>query len=121
MDSILKLADQLGKAIADSAAAQDLQSTRQAMHTDPETSELLKKFVEQSNKLAKLSQEQKPIEPDDKRALDSLQADVAAQDAFKSFSAAQVEYIDLMRKVSQTILGHLQDIEGRAPQGGPNA
>ena len=60
MDSILKLADQLGKAIADSAAAQDLQSTRQAMHTDPETSELLKKFVEQSNKLAKLSQEQSP-------------------------------------------------------------
>ncbi len=115
MDDILKLADQLGKAIADAKVAVDLRTAREGMHADPDTMDLLQKFMAQSSKLAKLSQEQQPIEPDDKHALNDLQTQVAAQDAFKTFSAAQVEYIDLRRKVNQTILSHLRDIEGPPP------
>ena len=117
MDDIVKLADQLGKAIASSKAAADYRAAREAMHADPDTSKLLQQFMEQSSKVHKLTQEQKPIEPDDKHALNDLQAQVAAQDTFKQFSATQVEYIDVMRKVSQAILAHLRDVEGAPPQG----
>ena len=117
MDDILKLADQLGKAIADSQAVSKYRAAREAMHADADTTKLLQQFMEQSTKLHKLAQEQKPIEPDDKRAMNDLQAQVAAQDSFKTFSAMQVEYIDVMRKVSQAILAHLRDVEGAPPQG----
>ncbi|MHC4985309.1 MAG: YlbF/YmcA family competence regulator [Planctomycetota bacterium] len=115
MDEIVKLADQLGKAIADSQAVSKYRAAREAMHADADTSKLLQEFMAQSSKLHKLAQEQKPIEPEDKRTMNDLQAQVAAQDAFKTFSATQVEYIDIMRKVSQAILAHLRDVEGAPP------
>ena len=112
MEAILKLADQLGKAIADAQAAESLRAAREAMHADSETMELLEQFMKQSAKLNELAQKQQPIEPEDKRAMNDLQGQVAAKGTFKTFSAAQVEYVDLMRRVSQAILTHLRTVDG---------
>ena len=124
MDAILKLADQLGKTIAQSKQAADYRTAREAMNAQPEAMELLKDFTEQFGKITELTQKQQPIEPEDKRKLNDLQGKLAAQETFKAFSAAQVEYTDIMRKVSQTILHHLQGVEGWSEQsqqrGGPD-
>jgi len=112
MDAILKLADQLGKAIADAQAADKLRTAREAMHADSETMDLLKKFMAKSAEFNERIQKQEPIEPDEKHEMNDLQAAVAACDAFKTFNAAQVEYVDLMRRVSQTILAHLRTVDG---------
>jgi len=118
VDDALKLADQLGQAIAATKVAQDLRAAREAMHADKDTMDLLEKFMEQSAKLSQRIQDQQPIEPDDKHALNDLQAQVAAREGFKAFSAAQVEYVDLMRRISQSILKHLRGIDDSLPPGG---
>ena len=124
MDAILKLADQLGKTIAQSKQAADYRIAREAMNAQQEAMDLLKDFTEQFGKITDLTQKQQPIEPEDKRKLNDLQSKLAAQGTFKAFSAAQVEYTDIMRKVSQTILHHLQGVEGWSEQsqqrGGPD-
>lgn len=125
MDAILKLADQLGKTIAQSKQAADYRAAREAMNAQPDAMELLKDFTRQFGKITELTQKQQPIEPEDKRKLNDLQSKLAAQETFKAFSAAQVEYTDMMRKVSQTLLHHLQGTEGWSEQsqqrGGPDA
>lgn len=112
MEAILKLADQLGKAIADAQAADNLRTAREAMHADSETMDLLKDFMAKSAEFNERIQKQQPIEPADKHMMNDLQAAVAGKETFKTFNAAQVEYVDLMRRVSQTILTHLRTVDG---------
>ena len=49
---------------------------------------------------------------DDKHKLQQLNAALVASDLFKTFTAAQMEYVDLMRKVNQALRDELAAIEG---------
>ncbi|MHC4564069.1 MAG: YlbF/YmcA family competence regulator [Planctomycetota bacterium] len=113
MDQILKVADELGQVISNSNVVQNYRTSREAMNAEPETMELLQGFMQQSSKIMELTQKQEPIEPDEKHKLNDIHAQLVARDAFKAFSAAQVEYVDMMRKVQQAMMTHLQDIEGQ--------
>jgi cell fate (sporulation/competence/biofilm development) regulator YlbF (YheA/YmcA/DUF963 family) len=113
MEQIIELADQLGKAISDSSTVQAFRSTREAMNAEPETMELLQTFMQQSSKIMELTQKQEPVEPDDKQKLNEIHGQLVARDAFKAFSAAQVEYVDMMRKVQMMMMSYLTDIEGQ--------
>ena len=103
MDQIIQLAERLGKAIAESPAAVRLTKASKAMNDQPELSQLLKDFQAQTEKVAALEAENKPIEVDDKRKLKELNDKLLASEIFKEFTAAQVDYVDLMRKVNQTL------------------
>jgi len=112
MDPILELAKELGKKIADSQQAKALKAAGEALDGDAETSKLVQDFQAQSDKVRQLSEQNKPIEVEDKRALEDLHRKLVASDTFKKYTAAQVEYIDLMRKVNDAIRGQLGPIEG---------
>lgn len=112
MADIVELADQLGKAIADAPAAQNFRQAREQMNAQPDTMKLLQDFMAQSDKLNQATQNNQPIEVDDKHKLNELHQQLVSQDAYKAFTAAQVEYFDLMRKVNGKINAHLSKIEG---------
>jgi len=116
MADIIELADQLGKAIADTPAAQDYRRTREHMNAQPDTMKLLQDFMAQSDKMMKATRDNQPIEVDDKHKLNELHQSLVSQEAYKAFSAAQVEYFDLMRKVNEKINSHLSEIEGTAAE-----
>jgi len=97
---ILDLAERLGKAIAAAPQAKKLQEARAALREEPGTDELLNQFRQQSEKIARLQGENKPIEVDDKHKLEELHNKLVASEAFKKLTAAQVDYVDLMRKVN---------------------
>ena len=111
MSAITELAERLGRAIADSPQAVRLRAVRDEMKKQPEIDRLLKEFQAQSEKVATLQRDNKPIEVGDKHKLQELQDKLVASETFKKFTAAQVEYIDLMRKVNEAIQKRLGDTE----------
>ncbi len=111
MDHIIELADRLGKAIADSEQATALRLARKSATDEPGLDETMSEYQASSQKMAQLQAENKPIEVEDKHKLQALQEKVMASEAMKKLTAAQVEYIDLMRKVGAAMQSHLAETE----------
>jgi len=111
MEQVMELAQSLGKAIAASSQAQKLVDARKQLSAQPQVEQLLKDFQQQSEKIARLEKEQKPIEVEDKHKLEELSSKLVSNDLFKKFTAAQVDYVDLMRKVNDALRKELAPIE----------
>ena len=113
MAEIMELAERLGKAIAVSPQATALRDMRVELNQQPAVLRLLQEFQSQSDKIAHLEEENKPIEVDDKRKLQDLHSQLIANEVFKKFTAAQMEYVDLLRKVNEMLDGQLASTEGQ--------
>ena len=111
MDEITELAQRLGKAINASPQAAVLRQAREAVNSDAGLSQTLKDYQAQMEKVARLEQEEKPVEVEDKHRLQALQDKLLGSEEFKKFSAAQVEYVDLMRKVNEALREQLMPTE----------
>ncbi len=111
MDDITELAKRLGKAISESGEATNLRAAREEMNRHDEINQILKDYHSQADKIDKLEQEKKPVEVEDKQKLKELHEKLIASEVFKKFTAAQVEYIDLMRRVNETLQKQLAEIE----------
>ena len=112
MNTIIELAEKLGKAIADSPQAAAMRTAREELNRHQDAIQLLKDYQDQIEKIAKLETEQKAVEVDDKHKLQTLQDKLLASEAFKKFTAVQVEYVDLMRKVNDAMQRQLSGTEG---------
>ena len=111
MDQIVEIADRLGKALAGSPQAAALRAARKDMDAQPELKQALTDYQDHSDKLARLQEENKPIEIEDKHKLQDLENKLFASDVFKRFTAAQVDYVDLMRQVNGALQKHLATTE----------
>lgn len=111
MSEIIDLADKLGKAIADSSQVAALRAARKAVEGQPDLTRTMQEYNQQAHKLGELSEQNKPIEVDDKRKLEELHRKLIASDVFKKFQAAQVDYMDLMRQVSMAVHKPLGEVE----------
>jgi len=111
MSDVIELAERLGKSIANSPQSAALAAAREAVNKEADLSALLKEFQAQAEKVARLEAQQKPVEVDDKHKLNDLQAKLAASETFKKYTAAQVEYVDLMRRVNEAIGRQMGDAE----------
>ena len=103
MEDILQLARRLGKAIADSPQAVALHAARAELDKHEDLKKLVEDYQAQVQKVAELREANKPIEVDDKHRLNDLHGRLVAADVFKKYTAAQVEYVDLMRKATQAM------------------
>jgi len=111
-ERILGLAGRLGKTIAESKQATDLREIRKAFEGDPELQQVMKEYRQQAGKMQQLEQERKPVEPEDKHKLEELNRQLAASETFKKYTAAQVEYVDLLRRVNEALQRELVAAEG---------
>jgi len=109
VDDITSLAERLGKAIADSPQAKRLHEARQGLHADKDLEKLLNDYQDQSEKIARLEGENKPVEVEDKHKLQGLHDRLVSSEPFKKFTAAQVEYMDLMRQVNEAMQAQMQN------------
>lgn len=118
MDRIIALAERLGKTVAESKQAADLQNARDQLKGDEELQKALAAYRQQSVRIGQLERDNKPVEVDDKHKLTELHDKLAASDLFKKFTAAQVEYVDLLRRVNEAIQMKLAPAEGQdEPEG----
>ena len=111
MPDVMKLAEELGKAISQSPQAAALRKVRAELNKQPEVTQLLKDYQAQSVKIARLESEEKPIEVDDKHRLEELHDKLVATEIFKKYTAAQVEYVDVMRQVNDALRKQLAETE----------
>jgi cell fate (sporulation/competence/biofilm development) regulator YlbF (YheA/YmcA/DUF963 family) len=112
MAAIIELAERLGKAIADSPQATALRTARDDLSKHEDIKQTLDDFRVQQEKVAQLEAEQKPVEVDDKHKLQELHTVLVSSEIFKKYTSAQVDYVDVMRKVNQAITSQLAATEG---------
>lgn len=111
MEDIIKLARDLGNAIADSKEAKDLRQAKDALNAEEGLRDTLVQYQTQAAKMQQLEAENKIIEVEDKKTLRDLHEKLTGNETFKKFTAAQVNYVDLMNKVTQTIQQELAETE----------
>lgn len=103
MDDLLRSAATLGGEIAKHPRVLGLIRARNAISADAEAQRLVREQAEALQRIAQLRQQQKPIEPDDKRKLAECEAAMAAHPLFKELLRAQTDYIDLMNQVNRAM------------------
>ncbi|MFB3894295.1 MAG: YlbF family regulator [Phycisphaerae bacterium] len=111
MNEIIELAGKLGKAIASSPQATAMRAARKALDAEASVVQTLKDYQAQEDKIAQLQHDNKPIEVDDKHKLQDLHDKLIASDVFKKFTAAQVDYVDLLRQVNSAMRQQLAETE----------
>ncbi len=116
--NILKLADQLGKAIAESGRTQEFKDKSKAVRDDPDAQAAMQTYQELMLKLARKEQGNQPIEVEEKRALAEAQEKVYSNDKLKDLMQAQADYMELMEAVNNRIGQHLVTPDELAQPGG---
>lgn len=111
LQAILELAKRLGRTISESPQAQKLRQARLELDQQKDVLDLLQQYQEQAQKLQKLEHENQPVEVDDKHKLRDLHDKLIASEVFKRFTSAQVDYVDLMRQVNDTLRKELAEVE----------
>jgi cell fate (sporulation/competence/biofilm development) regulator YlbF (YheA/YmcA/DUF963 family) len=111
MPTITELAAQLGQAVATSPQAAKLRAAKDELDRHADIAAMLKEFSAQAEKVAKLEEANKPIEIADKHKLQELQDKLVSHEVFKRFTAAQMDYVDLMRQVNTELRKHLAAVE----------
>ena len=101
--AILKAADELGKLIADHPATQKFDAVLKKLKDDTEAQRLVTDLNRHRETLAEKQSAGKPIEVEDKRKLESLQQAVASHAVLRDLQMAEMDYVDLMRKVDDRL------------------
>lgn len=103
MQELLKMAQDLGKKIAENERTVEMKTAQKAVAEDPDAKELVDRYQQHAHHLYQLEQQGKPIEVDDKRTLETLQKDISQNPKLQSLTSCQVEFVDMMRKVKEAI------------------
>jgi cell fate (sporulation/competence/biofilm development) regulator YlbF (YheA/YmcA/DUF963 family) len=113
--TILDAADKLSLLVADHPAVARYKSAQKSVAEDPEAGRLLAEFDRQIETLGRQEQQGVPVSEAQRAALESLQSRIISHLKIKNLNMAQVEFIDLLRKVNQTIQRPLTEVAGAAP------
>jgi cell fate (sporulation/competence/biofilm development) regulator YlbF (YheA/YmcA/DUF963 family) len=114
---ILQEAEKLGQMLKDHPAVARFKSAQKAVADDAEASRLLGEFERQLESLGRQEQQGRPVSDAQRLQLESLQSKIVSHIKIKNLNLAQMEFVDLLRKISQTYQRPLSDTA--APAAGP--
>jgi cell fate (sporulation/competence/biofilm development) regulator YlbF (YheA/YmcA/DUF963 family) len=112
--TILDAAESLSKLVADHPAVARYKSAQKSVSEDPEAGRLTAEFNRQIETLARQEQQGIPVNDTQRQALETLQSRIMSHIKIKNLNMAEVEFIDLLRKVNQTIQRPLTEGAGAA-------
>jgi cell fate (sporulation/competence/biofilm development) regulator YlbF (YheA/YmcA/DUF963 family) len=101
LQPILEAATKLGEMLAQHPAVARYRSAQKSVADDPETSRLLQEFDKQLETLARQEASGMPVTDAQRSTIESIQTRLMSNLKMKAFQIAQVEFTDLLRKVSQ--------------------
>jgi cell fate (sporulation/competence/biofilm development) regulator YlbF (YheA/YmcA/DUF963 family) len=102
-------AEKLGRLVAQHPAVARYKSAQKSVADDAEAGRLLADMDRQIESLSRQEQSGMPISDAQRAALESAQSRVVSHIKIKNWNLAQVEFIDLLRKITQTIQRQLGD------------
>ncbi len=106
---IMEEAEKLGKIVAQHPIIARYKSAQKAVAEDPEAGRLLADMDRQIETLARQEQAGLPITDAQRTALESTQNRVVSHLKIKNLNLAQTDFVDLLRKITQTIQRQLGD------------
>jgi cell fate (sporulation/competence/biofilm development) regulator YlbF (YheA/YmcA/DUF963 family) len=112
---ILQQAEKLGQMLKEHPAVQRFKSAQKAVGEDPEATRLLGEFDRQLEALGRQEQQGRPVTDAQRMQLEALQNKIVSHIKIKNLNLAQVEFVDLLRKISQTYQRLLADAPTTAP------
>jgi len=113
-EQIIEAARQLGKQIAAHDAAQMVKQAVEKLKQDIEAQRVLNDHNRHLSTIAEKEAKGQPIEVEDKKRLGELQDLVIQNSVLRDFQVAQMDYLDLMRRVEAAMAGESQVSEGPA-------
>jgi cell fate (sporulation/competence/biofilm development) regulator YlbF (YheA/YmcA/DUF963 family) len=113
--TILEAAEKLSQLVADHPAVARYKSAQKSVAEDPEAGRMLADFDRQIETLSRQEAQGVPVSDVQRTQLESLQSRIVSHLKIKNLNMAQVEFIDLLRKVNQTIQKPLTEVAGAAP------
>jgi cell fate (sporulation/competence/biofilm development) regulator YlbF (YheA/YmcA/DUF963 family) len=120
---ILDEAAKVGELVAQHPVVARYKQARKAVEEDAEATRLLAEMDRQVDALTRQAQSGIPATDAQQNAVEALQNKIISHIKIKAFNLAQVEFVDLLRKISQTIQRPLAEAPvGRLAAGpGPSA
>ena len=109
---IMEAAEKLSQMVADHPATSRYKQAQKVVTEDAEASRLLSEFDRQIETLARQEQTGMPLTDAQRQQLESLQSRIVSHIKIKNLNLAQVEFIDLLRKINQTIQRPLVEVQG---------
>ena len=116
---ILDAAEKLGQILKDHPAVERFKSAQKSVSEDPEAGRLLASFEQQLEALGRQEQSGRPVTDAQRLQLESLQSKIVSHIKIKNLNLAQVEFVDLLRKINQTYQRPLADVAPGAPGSKP--
>jgi cell fate (sporulation/competence/biofilm development) regulator YlbF (YheA/YmcA/DUF963 family) len=118
---IMDEASKLGDIVAQHPAVIRYKDARSAIEKDPDATRLLAEFDRQLEALGRQQQSGMPVTDAQQQSLQVLQNKIVSHLKIKAMNLAQVEFTDLLRRITQTIQGrlNLQDAPAEGAGGGP--
>lgn len=100
---ILEQATKLGELIAEHEATQKLESAAKAFEADAASQQALSEYQRFAQTLQQKAQQGGAIEVEDKQKLEQMQQAVIANPLLANMQRAEMDYLDLLRKVDGAI------------------
>ncbi|HSZ59995.1 MAG TPA: YlbF family regulator [Tepidisphaeraceae bacterium] len=115
---ILDEAAKLGDLVKEHPAVARYKEARKAVEQDADANRLMADFDRQIESLSRQQASGMPVTDAQQQALESLQSKIVSHLKIKALNLAQVDFVDLLRKITQTIQRPLNLQEGAAATGG---
>ena len=112
---ILDAAGKISEMVAQHPAVENYRKAQKAVAEDPDASRSLAEFDRTLETLARQEAQGMPVTDAQRSQLESLQSRIVSNIKVKALNMAQVEFIDLLRRINQTVLSKIGDA---APGGG---
>jgi cell fate (sporulation/competence/biofilm development) regulator YlbF (YheA/YmcA/DUF963 family) len=119
---ILDAASKLADLVAQHPAIESYRKAQKALADDPDASRSMSEFNRALETLARQEAQGMPVTDAQRTQLESLQGRIVSNIKVKAWNMAEVELMDLLRKVNQTVLSKISDAApGAAHAGGAAA
>jgi cell fate (sporulation/competence/biofilm development) regulator YlbF (YheA/YmcA/DUF963 family) len=102
-DQIMQEAEKLGQLVAQHPAVARYKQAQRSVAEDPEAGRLLADFDRQLESLGRQEQAGMPVTDAQRMQLESLQSRIISHIKIKNLNMAQTEFVDLLRRITQTI------------------
>lgn len=121
MQQLIDEATKLGQLAAQHPAVARYKQAREAVDKDAEASRMLADLDRQIESLTRQAQSGIPVTDAQQTQLENLQNRIVSHIKVKALNMAQVEFVDLLRKISQTIQRQVAEGSGAAAAPLPGA
>jgi cell fate (sporulation/competence/biofilm development) regulator YlbF (YheA/YmcA/DUF963 family) len=109
---ILEEAAKLADRVAEHPAVDNYRKAQKAVADDPDAARALSEFDRTLEQLVRQESQGLPVTDAQRTQLESLQNRIASNIKVKALNMAQVEFVDLLRKVNQKVLSKIGGAPG---------